>query len=88
MIYFIYYLRQTLLFHFVPWKVVNPSTPRSDQYINSSKNFNTLLGKQVMRTKKIIKLGVLLGYNTKFSGQANKEMYGHQLGELAFRSWE
>ena len=67
----------------------NPLTPRSDQYINSSNNFNTLSSKQVMRIKRIINYGVLFGYNTKFSGLGNKEMYGHQLGELhvAFRSW-
>ena len=41
-----------------------------------------------MIIKKYINLGILLGYNTKFSGPANKEMSGHQLGELAFRSWE
>ena len=34
---------------------VNPLTPRSDQYINSSNNFNTLSSKLVMRTKRIIK---------------------------------
>ena len=26
-------------------------------------------------------------YNTKFSGIANKGLYSHQLGELAYRSW-
>ena len=31
---------------------------------------------------------ILFGYNAKFSGLANKEMYGLQLGELAYRSWE
>ena len=41
-----------------------------------------------MRIKKIINWGMLSWYNTKFSGIANKEMYGPQLGELAFRSWE
>ena len=64
------------------------TTPGSDQYINSPKNFNTLPSKHVMRIKIIINYGVLFGYNTKFSGLANKEMYGHQLGEVAFISWE
>ena len=32
----------------------NPFTPRSDQHINSSYNFNTLSSRQVMRIKKII----------------------------------
>ena len=32
----------------------NHLTPRSDQYINSSDNFNTLSSKQVMRIKRII----------------------------------
>ena len=41
-----------------------------------------------MRIKKIINKVILFGYNTKISGLAQKEMYGHQLGELAFRSWE
>ena len=41
-----------------------------------------------MRIKKVINQGTLFGYNTKFSGIANKEMYGPQLGELTFRSWE
>ena len=27
----------------------------------------------------------MTGYNTKFSGLANKEMYGHQLGELGVK---
>ena len=53
----------------------NPLTPRSDQYVNSPH-------RQVMRIKH------LDGCNSKFSGLANREMYGHQLGELAFRSWE
>ena len=39
-----------------------------------------------MRIKRIINWGILFGYNTKFSGLANKEMYGCQLGELTFRS--
>ena len=69
-------------------RLINPLTTRSDQYINSSNNFNTLSSKQVVRIKGIINWGVSLGYNTKFSGLANKEMYGHQLGELAFRYWE
>ena len=48
---------------------------------------------QVIRIKKIINYVILCGYNTKFSGLANKkmcghQMTGHQLGELAFRSWE
>ena len=72
----------------VPLLLVNPLTPKSDHYINSSNNFSTLSSKQVMRIKRIINYGVFSGYNTKFSGLANKEMYGHQLGELAFRSWE
>ena len=37
---------------------------------------------------KIFNLGILFGYNTKLSGLDNKEVYGHQLGELPFRSWE
>ena len=41
-----------------------------------------------MRIKRIISQGVLFGYNTKFSGLANKEVYGYQLGEFALRSWE
>ena len=32
----------------------NHLTPRSDHYINSSNNFNTLSSKQVMRIKRII----------------------------------
>ena len=67
---------------------VNPLTPRSDQNVNYPYNFNTLLSRQVMRIKKIINQEILFGYNIKFSGLANKEMFGHQLGELAFRSWE
>ena len=46
--------------------------------LNSPHNFN----------RKVINLGILSGYNTKFSGLANKEIYGHLLGELAFRSWD
>ena len=34
--------------------IVNPLSPRSDQYLNSPFNFNTLLSRQVMRIKKII----------------------------------
>ena len=34
--------------------VVNPLTPRSDQYINSPYNFSTLSSRQVMRIEKII----------------------------------
>ena len=64
----------------------NPLTPRSDHYMNSSNYFNTMSSKQVTRIKRIINYGLLFEYNTKFSGPANKEMYGHQLGELAFRS--
>ena len=41
-----------------------------------------------MRYRKIIIWVMLFGCNTKFSGLANREMYDHQLGELAFRSWE
>ena len=33
---------------------INPFTPRSDQYINSPFNFNTLSSGHVMRIKKII----------------------------------
>ena len=40
--------------------------------------------RQVMRIKKTINYVILFGYNTKFSGLANKETYSHQLGELAF----
>ena len=29
----------------------------------------------------------MFGYNGKTAGLANEEMYRHQLGELAFRSW-
>ena len=35
-----------------------------------------------MRIKRIVNSGILFGYNIKFSGLANKGMYGHQLGEL------
>ena len=35
-----------------------------------------------MSIQKIIDYEILFGYNTKFSGLVNKEMYGHQLGEL------
>ena len=69
-------------------KCVNPLTPRSDQHINSPYNYNILSSRHVMRIKKIINQGISLGYNTKLSGLANKGMYGHQLGEFAFRSWE
>ena len=40
-----------------------------------------------MRIKNIINYGMLFGYHTKFSGLANKEMFSHQFGELAFRYW-
>ena len=60
---------------------INPLTPRSDKYVKSPYNFNTLSIRQVMRIKKIINLVILFGL-------VNKEMHGHQLGELAFRSWE
>ena len=33
---------------------VNPLNPRSDQYVNSPDNFNTLSSRQVVRIKKII----------------------------------
>ena len=46
---------------------INPLTPRSDQYVNSPYNFNTLLSRQVMRIKKIINQEILFGYNIKFS---------------------
>ena len=66
----------------------SPFTPRSDQYLISLYNFlNTLSSRQVMRIEKIINYGILPSYNTKFSPLANKEMYGHQSGELALRSW-
>ena len=67
------------------------AAPRSDRYINSPFHFNTLSSRKVMRIKKIISLGGgggLLRYHLKFSGIANREMYGLQLGELAFRSWD
>ena len=41
-----------------------------------------------MRIKKIINYGISSRYKTKLSVMANKEMYGHQLGESTFRSWE
>ena len=56
-------------------------------HVNSPYNFNTLSSRQVIRIKKIIHYGILSWYNTKLSVTVNKEMYGHQLGELAFRSW-
>ena len=66
----------------------NPLTPRSDQVLNSPHNFITLSNRQVMRIKNIISYGKLPYYNAKFSALTNKEIYGHQLGELALRSWE
>ena len=81
----------SLIFIKIPsewWIQFNSFTPRSDQYtyLNSPYNINTLSSRQVMRIKKIFNNGILFGYNTKFSGLAKKEMYCHQLGELAFRS--
>ena len=38
---------------------LNPFTPRSDQYINSPFNYNTLSSRQVMRIKKIINLEIV-----------------------------
>ena len=72
----------------IEYPSINPLSPRSDQYVNYPYNFNTLSSRQLMRNKKIINkvIHVLFGYKIKFSGPANKEMYGHQLGELAFRS--
>ena len=64
----------------------------TDHYVNSSNNI-ILIHFQADRWWELRKLstrgycGEIL-YNTKFSGLVNKEMYGHQLGELAFRSWE
>ena len=57
---------------------INPLIPRSDQYINSPYNFNILSSRQVMRIEKIINLGILSSYNTKFSGIVNKEMKGNK----------
>ena len=56
--------------------VLNPFTPRSDQYINYPYNFKTLSSRQVMRMNKIITWGIWSPYNTKFSGLAYKETYG------------
>ena len=67
---------------------INPLTPRSDQCVKSPHNFNTLSSRQVIRIKKIINWGILFGYKTKFSVPANKEIYGLQLGALAYRSLE
>ena len=39
-----------------------------------------------MRIRKIINVGTLFGYKTKFSELANKEMYDCQLGELTFEN--
>ena len=62
---------------------------RSDQYVNYPyNNFNTPSSRQVTRIKKLSTREIYCPYNTKFSGLACTEMYGHQLGELAPRSWE
>ena len=34
---------------------------------------------------KIVNKGILFEYNIKFSGLANKEMHGHQLGEFSLQ---
>ena len=41
-----------------------------------------------MRIWKIINYGEVSLCYTKFSGTENKDLYGHQLGELNFRYWE
>ena len=41
-------------------QLVNPLTPRSDQYIDSPYAFNTLSSRQVMRTKKFSTRGYFL----------------------------
>ena len=44
--------------------------------VNSPYIFNTVSSRQVMRMKKIINWGMWSWYNTKFSGLADREMYG------------
>ena len=41
-----------------------------------------------MRIWKIVNYGEVSLCHTKFSGTENKDLYGHQLGELNFRYWE
>ena len=41
-----------------------------------------------MRIWQIINYGKVSLCYTKFSRTENKDLYGHQLGELNFRSWE
>ena len=41
-----------------------------------------------MRIWKIINYREVSLCYTKFSGTENKDLYGHQLGELNFRYWE
>ena len=68
---------------------VNPFIPRSDQYFNSPYKFNTLSSILVMRIKKIIK-GYCLDITPSSQDQPTKKctVYGHQIGEFAFISWE
>ena len=60
---------------------------RSDKQINSPNSFNTLSRRRDENLENY-QLGIILLCNTKFSGTANKGLYGHRLGELYFRSYE
>ena len=61
----------------------------SDQEIISPYSVNAILGRQVMRIKKVKKnWGIISWPNTKFSKLTSQELYGRQEGELLMRSWE
>ena len=68
--------------------LLKPFTPWNDWQINYPNDFTTLSRRQVMRIWKIVNYGEVSLCYTKFSGRENKDLYGHQLGELNFRYWE
>ena len=52
---------------------VNPLTPKSDQYITSPYNFNTLSSRQVMRIKKLSTRGCCLDITPNSQEYATKK---------------
>ena len=57
----------------------------SDQDIISLYQINTISNRQVMRIKKNISVWIISWFNTKFSEQTSKELYGRQSRELLMR---
>ena len=62
--------------------LMNLLIPMSDQDIISLYQINTTSNRQVMRIKKNISVWIISWFNTKFSEQTSKELYGRQSREL------